>query len=152
MPDNLAPDDPAPDDPAPDDPAPDDPAPAKPAPGTVAWLDITVTDAAGLRDFYANVIGWKPKPVPMGAYADYNMTVPSTGDPTAGVCHAKGGNADLPPVWLSYVNVADLDASMQACLDMGGDVVAGPKGMEGQGRYCVIRDPAGAHLALFQPL
>jgi predicted enzyme related to lactoylglutathione lyase len=30
-------------------------------------------------------------------------------------------------------------------------MVAGPNGMGSYGRYCVIRDPAGAHLALFEP-
>jgi predicted enzyme related to lactoylglutathione lyase len=47
--------------------------------------------------------------------------------------------------------VADLEASMDRCRELGGDVVAGPSGMGSYGRYCVIRDPAGAHLALFEP-
>jgi predicted enzyme related to lactoylglutathione lyase len=123
----------------------------KPAPGSIAWLDITVSDASGLRDFYAQVVGWKPESVPMGSYSDFNMTVPSTGEPAAGVCHARGKNADLPPAWLAYVNVADLDESMQAALDGGGEVVSGPKGMGQHGRFCVIRDPAGGFLALFEP-
>ncbi|MFT5143902.1 MAG: putative enzyme related to lactoylglutathione lyase [Rhodothermales bacterium] len=60
----------------------------KPAAGTVTWFDLTVPDAARLRDFYAAVVGWKPEPVKMGDYDDYTMTVPGTGDPATGVCHA----------------------------------------------------------------
>ena len=123
----------------------------KPAAGTVTWFDLTVEDAPRIRDFYSKVIGWKPEPVKMGKYEDYTMTVPSTGAPTTGVCHARGGNADLPAQWLIYVNVDNLDLSMAACRGGGGQVISGPKEMAGMGRYCVIQDPAGAVLALFEP-
>lgn len=123
----------------------------KPAAGTVTWFDLTVKDADRVRDFYKAVVGWKPEPVKMGTYNDYNMTVPSTGDPAAGICHARGGNADLPAQWMLYVNVDNLDLSMAACRGGGGKVIAGPKEMAGYGRYCVIQDPEGAVLALFEP-
>jgi predicted enzyme related to lactoylglutathione lyase len=29
--------------------------------GKIGWIDITVDDAGGLRDFYAKVVGWKPE-------------------------------------------------------------------------------------------
>lgn len=119
-----------------------------PPPGSILWTDLTVQNADQLRDFYAQVVGWKPEPVKMGEYNDYNMKSQTTGEPVAGVCHARGVNADLPAQWLLYVEVEDLDASMQTCTRLGGRVVAGPKGMGGQGRYCVIQDPAGAFIAL----
>src|SRR5262249_18648740 len=82
---------------------------------------------------------------------DFNMNDPETGKPIAGVCHARGGNADLPPVWLIYVNVEDIEKSIARCIELGGQVIPGPKGFGGQGRCCVIRDPAGAALALVEP-
>jgi hypothetical protein len=124
-------------------------APARPAPGSVAWFDRTVTDAPGIRDFYAAVVGWRTEEFDMGDHADFNMLVPESGAAVAGVCHAVGVNADVPAQWLAYVVVTDLDVSMARCTERGGSVVAGPKG-EGNGRYCVIRDPAGAVLALME--
>jgi len=118
--------------------------------GVVAWTDLTVDDAATLRDFYRAVVGWEAVPVPMGAYADYQMNAAGTDQPVAGVCHRRGVNADLPPQWLIYVTVADIEASLQACTAGGGQVVAGPRGMGTYGRFCVIRDPAGAVLALLE--
>lgn len=120
----------------------------KPVMGRVGWIDLTVGDATGLRDFYAKVAGWKPSDVSMGDYADFNM-LDSEGVPAAGVCHARGGNADMPPQWMIYVYVADLDASLAACRAGGGQVVAGPKTM-GAARYAAIRDPAGAVMGLYQ--
>lgn len=51
---------------------------------------------------------------------------------------------------LVYITVADLDESLRHCRELGGTLIAGPKDMGSQGRYCVIRDPAGAPVALFE--
>ncbi|MDQ3696731.1 MAG: VOC family protein [Gemmatimonadota bacterium] len=118
--------------------------------GAIIWTDLTVPDSTALRDFYAAVAGWKPEDVSMGDYSDYSMTEPATGRPVAGVCHARGGNADFPAQWLIYIPVADLDGSLAECLALGGAVVAGPKAMAPNSRYAVIRDPAGAVAGLYQ--
>ncbi len=121
----------------------------KPPVGSIGWLDLTVPNAEEVRDFYTEVIGWSAAPVDMGDYNDFNMMLPGNEEPTAGVCHARGDNADLPPVWMVYIVVADADASAARCKELGGEVLAGPRGEKS--RYCVIKDPAGAVLALFQP-
>lgn len=117
--------------------------------GTIGWTDLTVENAEQVRDFYAAVTGWTPSPVDMGGYNDFNMSAPGSGGPVAGICHARGANAELPPQWLIYITVDDVDASAARCRRLGGEVIAGPKDMGKQGRYCVIRDPAGAVAALF---
>jgi predicted enzyme related to lactoylglutathione lyase len=119
-------------------------------PGAIAWIDLTVPDADRVRDFYAAVTGWTPVPVDMGGYADYAMAPPGADQPVAGVCFKRGPNADLPSQWLIYVLVADLDASIARVAGLGGRVVAGPRDMGGQGRYCVIEDPAGAVAAIWE--
>ncbi len=121
----------------------------KPAPGTVVWTDITVPEARHLRDFYANVVGWNHEEVRMGDYADYNMIPPGDDEPAAGVCHARGPNAAIPPFWMIYVQVEDLTRSIDACQSGGGTVIDGPRSM-GQNRLCLIRDPAGAYLGLVE--
>jgi hypothetical protein len=117
--------------------------------GKVGWIDITVDDAAGLRDFYADVVGLAPEAVSMGAYDDFNMTVPASGEPVCGICHARGSNKDLPGGWLVYFVVDDVDASAAACAAKGGTVLVQPRGLAG-GRFCVIEDPSGATAALYQ--
>jgi hypothetical protein len=119
--------------------------------GRIAWVDLTVRDAEPVRDFYREVVGWTSSQVDMGEYSDYSMNLPGSGETVAGVCHARGVNADLPPVWLIYVTVRNLDESLNRCVELGGFLVSGPKDMAGQGRYCVIEDPAGAVVALFEP-
>ena len=86
----------------------------------------------------------------MGGYADYSMKLPEGESVVAGVCHDRGENCGLPPFWLPYVIVADLDASLRCCEEGGGTIVSAIRGSEAEGRFCVIQDPAGAYLALMQ--
>lgn len=118
--------------------------------GKIGWIDMTVDDAAGLRDFYAAVVGWKPEDVSMGEYSDFNMTMPGSGEPAAGICHARDGNADLPSQWLIYIVVGDAAESASICSENGGKVLVRPRSMGG-GSFCVIEDPGGAVAALWQP-
>lgn len=120
-----------------------------PAIGTVAWFDLTTERAEEARDFYRQVVGWTPEPVDMGGYSDYTMMAPETGAPAAGVCHWRGVNLKIPPnMWIAYVAVADVDASAARCVELGGELVVPVTAMGSYGRFCVIRDPSGAVLAL----
>ena len=118
-------------------------------PGQIGWIDLTVPDAETLRLFYGKVVGWKSDAVAMDGYNDYCMAPPGSHVPVAGICHARGENAALPPQWLIYITVADLDRSLKDCQTLGGQVVVPAREMGG-GRFAVIRDPTGAVSALFQ--
>ena len=121
-----------------------------PQPGTITWWDLTVPNAAAVRDFYAQVVGWTSRDHPMGDYVDYDIRTPAGDKTVAGICHARGANADIPPQWLPYIHVEDVEGAAGRCRDAGGEVVAGPRRM-GPGMFCVIRDPAGAVAALYGP-
>ncbi len=128
------------------------PLPASDGPmGRIAWLDLTVTDAARARDFYRDVVGWSVAEQAMsdseGKYADYVMQDPD-GDAVAGICHARGVNAGLPPVWLLYLPVDDLAESLRRVEVEGGSVIKTSRSADGTLRYAVIRDPVGAHFSL----
>lgn len=116
--------------------------------GEQVWLDLTVSDAGNLRDFYADVCGWDAQNHDMGDYADYTMHA-EDGSTVAGICHARGVNAGLPPVWLHYVAVASLDDALVAVMQRGGQIIDERRPNQ-NGGFAVIKDPAGAHIALFQ--
>ena len=120
--------------------------------GTIPWIDLTVDDADRVRDFYQAVVGWSSSPVKMGEYDDYCMLPPGEDRPVTGICHARGENLGLPAQWLIYILVKDLAASIEACRREGGQILLGPKNAGPSGRFCVIRDPAGAVAALFEPI
>ena len=115
--------------------------------GRVEWVDLSIGDAARSKDFYCKVIGWKSTDVEMGTYSDFNLNLPGSGKTMAGICHARGMNANLPAQWLMYVRVADVAASAAEAERQKGKVLDGPRRMGGS-NFCVIQDPDGAVMAL----
>ena len=117
--------------------------------GEMAWIDLSVTNAGEIKNFYQDVVGWKSEAVSMGDYDDYSMNSPETGEPITGICHAKGINDDLPATWMPYFLVADIDHSAEQVKTQGGELLTPIKPM-GNDRYVVLKDPAGAICALYQ--
>ena len=119
--------------------------------GHISWLDLTVSDASATRDFYRQVVDWSVQDVEMEdaseRYADYNM-LGDDGNPAAGVCHARGVNLGLPPVWMIYLPVGDLAESLRRVGEEGGKVIKATRGTDGEYAYAAVQDPVGACLAL----
>jgi uncharacterized protein len=119
--------------------------------GRIAWLDLTVPEAPATRDFYRQVVGWSVQDVEMShageRYADYLMLA-EDGHPTAGVCHARGVNLGLPPVWMLYLPVGDLAESLRRVEEEGGTIIKATRGKDGAYAHAAIQDPAGVYLAL----
>ena len=118
--------------------------------GRIEWFDLTVDNASDVCEFYKQVVGWESSPLSMGDYDDYCVG-PTREAVTAGICHKRGPNANFPSAWMVYINVDDLDASLKAVAAGGGQVLGEVRSVPGQGRFCVIQDPAGAVCSLFEP-
>ena len=125
----------------------DDAAPV----GCISWLDLTVSNVSATRDFYRQVVDWSVQDVEMEdaseRYADYNM-IGDDGNPAAGVCHARGVNLGLPPIWMIYLPVGDLAESLRRVREEGGKIIKATRGTDGEYAYAVVQDPVGACLAL----
>ena len=119
--------------------------------GRISWLDLTVSDASATRDFYRQVVDWSVQDVEMEdaseRYADYNM-FGDDGTPAAGVCHARGVNLGLPPIWMIYLPVGDLAESVRRVREEGGQIIKATRGNDGEYAYAVVQDLVGAYLAL----
>ncbi len=113
--------------------------------GDVVWRDLTVGDAEKIGSFYEAVVGWQRSVHP--GCDDFNLTPAGGDEPVAGVCFAKGSNADLPPQWLVWVAVDDVAAAAARVREHGGKILDGPR-MMGNHSCCVLEDPAGAVLGL----
>lgn len=113
----------------------------------MGWMDLTVPDAESLSDFYCKVVGWTKAPTDMGGYNDYTMMSGDNG--VCGVCHSRGSNANIPPMWIPYFIVANAKISYDQALLEGATPVVELQAF-GDGFYAILRDPAGATFALFQ--
>lgn len=119
----------------------------KTPPGRIVWTDLTIENADEIRDFYRQVIGWQVSLVEMDGYNDYNMFPAGSENPAAGICHARGMNANLPAQWLIYITVENLEESLARCEAMGGKVLV----RHATTPMAVVQDPAGAIFALYAP-
>jgi len=119
--------------------------------GRISWLDLTVPDASATQDFYRQVVEWSVQHVDMEdggeRYTDYNL-LREDGSPAAGVCHARGVNVGLPPVWMIYLPVGDLAESLRRVPEQRGKVIKAMQGEHGEYVYAAVQDPVGAYLAL----
>lgn len=119
--------------------------------GSIVSADLTTPEADSLKDFYREVIGWESEELLMKdgeeAYSDHIMK-DGQGNWVGGVCHARGVNMGIPPVWIVYINVADISESIRKCKGLGGKVIKESRNKEGVLQYAMIQDPAGAILAI----
>lgn len=115
------------------------------APGTPSWVDIGVADMDAAMAFYGGLFGWTFE----------------EGDPEArGYRQARlrdravaGFGPQMnpgPPVWTTYVTVADAAATEATVAEAGGTVVMPVMDVMGLGHMGIYQDPTGAFFSTWQ--
>lgn len=118
---------------------------------TFVWNELATPDAARAREFYTQLFGWTVKESPMGPDF-YYYEWEAGGKPIGGMYQTGGpGMEGIPPHWMPYVGVDDVDAAAARVTELGGTVKVPPADIPGTGRFCVLQDPTGATIALFRP-
>ncbi len=115
--------------------------------GCIAWLELTVPDAAAARDFYREVVGSSVRAGVGEGEADYLM-LGGDGEPAAGIRSSRGDHTDLPRAWLLHLPVGDLAESLRRVRAQGGKVLLERAVREGGLAAAVVQDPVGACVTL----
>ena len=115
--------------------------------GMFVWRELSTNDVDGSLRFYGELAGWKPKKVEMPNGAYYLLY---KGDKQVGGLMALEQGVDMPPYWMSYVSVPDVDAAIVSAKRLGGEVVWGPLDVEAIGRMATVVDPRGSALSLMK--
>jgi uncharacterized protein len=122
--------------------------------GDFIWYELMTSDAAAAGSFYSAVIkGWSfGDRVP--AEVDYRMIQRSDGGNAGGVLtlndEMKAGGAR--PLWLGYLHVRDVDATVAAIKRDRGQTMMEPWDQPGVGRLAMVTDPQGAPFYLMNPI
>jgi uncharacterized protein len=112
-----------------------------------AWVDLSSSDAAASRDFYAKVFGWQVEVNPDPQYGGYALAK-LDGKDVGGIGPTQ--SPDQPTAWSIYIGTEDLDALAGQVQAAGGTVVAPPFDVGDQGRMAVFQDPSGAFISAWQ--
>jgi len=106
------------------------------------------SDPAGSIRFYRRLFGWEADTGATSGRRDPRLMV--DGRQFCGVVGANELTA-APNLWLPYVAVDDLDASVERVLALRGRSPLRNAQVTGSGRFAVITDPIGSTLALCEP-
>ena len=109
-------------------------------------VELSTTDLAKAKTFYAKLFDWKLEDTPMGADS---YTMIQVGEGTGGgmMKHPVPG---APSMWLAYVVVDDIDASTKKAKSLGATVMKDVTEVPGMGWLSIILDPTGAALGLWK--
>jgi len=114
--------------------------------GTFCWNELATNDVEAAKKFYASLLGWTTKEMPMqsGVYTIFN-----TGDKDVGGMYMITEEmGQVPPHWMGYITVDDVDAMVKKTEELGGKVCMAPTDIPEVGRMAVITDPTGATISL----
>ena len=116
-------------------------------PGKFVWFEHVSRNPKNAQDFYAEVLGWKVKPFPMGDIAYEMILTGDTWDSMIGGYVAAQSDRERSR-WIGTVSVEDVGAATKAAAANGGTILEAPSDLAGVGRRARIADPQGAELGL----
>ena len=115
----------------------------RPTSAPVVHLELHTADRRGARDFYADLCRWRPEAVGTsnGSYLALELA-PGLG---GGIVEC----ATTRPLWLPYVEVAEIASATERARALGATVLLSPR--EGPaGWRSVVATPAGGEIAFWQ--
>lgn len=121
------------------------------AQGIFCWADAGTTDLGAAKQFYGEVLGWTFMDTPMGEGMVYSTA--QVGGKRACAIYPQPPQMremGIPPHWMLYVAVDDVDATAAKVEGLGGKLMMQPFDVMSQGRMAVIQDPTGAAVGLWQ--
>jgi len=121
---------------------------AAPEIGDASWHELMTTDMNAAMKFYEDVFNWQPtESVDMGDMGKYQMFNRPHGM-IGGMMNKPPQMANVPPNWLIYFRVPDVDAAVERIKANGGKVLNGPNDVPGGDRVVSAMDPQGAAFGL----
>lgn len=111
--------------------------------GAFCWFELLTHDVEKARAFYTALFGWTFQVSP-----EYSEIV-HEGKHQGGVMKIDPAWGNVPPHWMTYFQVDDLDASFAKAQSLGAKVFVPPTEIANVGRFATLDDPQGAGFALY---
>lgn len=115
--------------------------------GGVHWVELHSKDIAADTGWLADTFGFETSEMDM---PDGKYTILKSGGEMRGGAMASQ-NPDAPAMWLMWIHVGDVDATLERAEKQGGKVVAPVFDVPGIGRMGIISDPTGGVIGVITP-
>jgi predicted enzyme related to lactoylglutathione lyase len=116
--------------------------------GKFCWNELATTDAAGSATFYGQLFGWTTADSQLEGVKYVRFK--KDGQDVGGMIQMDARWGGVRPHWMSYVSVADVDATAGRVAGLGGKVCVPPTDIPNVGRFAMLEDPSGAVLSIIQ--
>lgn len=118
--------------------------------GRFVWHELAVPNPDAVQSFYTALTPWKTQLWDQSP--DYTLLT-NEGTPLGGIARLTDDLAarGVPPHWLPYVSVYDVDACARQAVSLGGQLRMGPREVPNIGAWAVVADPQGAILGIYEP-
>ena len=120
--------------------------------GTFCWVELSTPDPDAAKKFYTELFGWEYQDNEVGPGVVYTMNL--KGDKNLHAMYKldeERQKQGIPPHWLSYVSVDELEPVVEKAKAAGATAVVEPMDVMDAGRMSVIADAQGAVVGLWQP-
>lgn len=121
-------------------------------PSHFIWYELMTADIDAAAKFYGAVVGWSVQSSGQPG-VDYRQW--SFGDETVGglmkIPDEAAANG-MRPIWLGYVDVRDVDDSVEKITQAGGTVYMPSTDIPGVGKIAMVTDPQGAAFYVMAPI
>jgi predicted enzyme related to lactoylglutathione lyase len=116
--------------------------------GAPCWVDLFTSDPDTSRAFYGQLFGWTSEEAGE-EYGGY-MNFFKEGLPVAG-CMRNDGQSGVPDVWSVYLATDDAQATVDAAVAHGGQVLVPAMQVMELGSMAVVTDAGQAAIGVWQP-
>lgn len=116
-------------------------------PGAMVWNELMTTDSKAAVVFYMGLLGMEEGQT-MGPM-EYKL-LRSQGVDVAGVMEITPDMGPVPPNWVVYFAVSDVDTTLAQAQSLGGGVTVPATDIPEIGRFASLTDPQGAVFSIFK--
>lgn len=126
--------------------------------GDFIWYELITEDSHAAAKFYSKVVGWN---IVASGMPGPGYDFLHTRDEVSGEENSVGGMMQLDdemkaggarPVWLGYIGVENIDATIQRLKAAGGSIKVPVVDIDNVGRMAMVADPQGVPFYLLQAI
>ncbi len=115
------------------------------------WYDVMTTDAGAAGKFYCDVVGWGTADSGSPGYTLFTIGERGVAG-LMGIPESEFKEKNIPPCWMGYILVQDVDATAARIVAEGGTLHKPPTDVPGVIRFAVVADPQGAGFIIAKPM
>ena len=112
-------------------------------------VELTTDNVGQAKEFYGQLFSWKLEDTPPMGEMSMPYTFIKVGEGTGGGM-LKKPMPEIPSMWLPYVQVDSVDATVKKARQLGAKMVAEKTAIPNMGWFAIFTDPAGAAIGVWE--